>query len=545
MATPYQCTPKETARGRSEPQWRRNGGRGDRPRRDNEAREGNHGQDRPARYFVGRGCRLGPADCADFGAASIPCSGTRPDLVERGAEMTVEQQKRAHPLLWVPSLYFAMGTPMIAVSVVAAIMYKNLGLSNTEVAAYTGLMNLPWVLKPLWAPFLELYRNKRFFVLAMELTMVFTFAATALALQLPAFVPVTIGLFWISGFASATQDIAGDGVYITSTTEKEQGMYMGIQGMFWNLGRVLVSGALVSLTALLYRWASQGRSAEQMLPEAVGAPTAGPDPAWRIAWMLVMALVAVILLLAFAWHWFKLPPGARAPEAPNNVAEALSTTLDAWVSFFKKPRIWMMIAVVFFYRFGEGFIEKIGPLFLLDKRAVGGLGLDNMALGNINGTAGTIAYITGTLLGGVMASRWSLKHTFLLLAFGLNVPHITYFYLSQALPTDIAWITFIVLIEKFGYGFGTVGMMLYIMQEMSPGRYRTAHYAFGTGIMALTMTVTGTVSGKIQEVLGYQAFFIFVLVMSIPPIVLAWIAPFENHRSNGAAADAPKLGPAH
>lgn len=434
--------------------------------------------------------------------------------------MTVEREKRAHPLLWVPSLYFAMGTPMIAVSLVAAIMYKNLGLNNTEIAAYTGLMNLPWVLKPFWAPFLELYRTKKFFVLSMELVMVVTFTATALALQMPAFVPLTIALFWISGFASATQDIAGDGVYITSTTEKEQGLYMGIQGMFWNLARVLVSGALVGLTELLYKWASKGAP----------PPTTGTDPAWRLAWMPVMGLVAAILLLAFVWHWFRLPPGARAPEAPRNTAEVITTTLDAWVSFFRKPRIWMMIAVVFFYRFGEGFIEKIGPLFLLDKREIGGLGLNNYHLGNINGI-GTISYIAGTLLGGFLASRWSLKRSFVLLAVGLNVPHVTFFYLSQALPTDISWITVVVLIEKFGYGFGTVGMMLYIMQEMSPGRYRTAHYAFGTGIMALTMTVTGTVSGRIQELLGYQAFFVFVLLMSIPPILFAWIAPFDRHRA--------------
>src|SRR5512145_1783046 len=202
--------------------------------------------------------------------------------------MTAPQEKRAHPLLWVPSLYFAMGTPMIAVSVVAAIMYKNLGLSNAEVAAYTGLMNLPWVLKPLWAPFLELFRNKRFFVLAMELVMVVTFTLAALALQTPVFVPLTITLFWVSGFASATQDIAGDGVYITSTTEKEQGMYMGIQGMFWNLGRVLVSGALVSLTDYLYKWAASGKVAP--------APATGPDPAWRMAWMAVMGLIAVMML---------------------------------------------------------------------------------------------------------------------------------------------------------------------------------------------------------------------------------------------------------
>ncbi|HMA97320.1 MAG TPA: MFS transporter, partial [Polyangiaceae bacterium] len=314
-----------------------------------------------------------------------------------------------------------------------------------------------------------------------------------------------------------------------------QGMYMGIQGMFWNLGRVLVSGALVSLTDYLYQWAADGKA----------APTVGPDPAWRTAWMIVLGLVAVILFLAFLWHSYQLPPGARAPEAPNNVAEAISTTLDAWISFFKKPRIWMMIAVVFFYRFGEGFIEKIGPLFLLDKRAIGGLGLGNLQLGNINGTFGTVAYISGTLLGGMLASRWSLKRTFLLLAFGLNVPHITFFYLSQALPTNIHWITFVVLIEKFGYGLGSVGMMLYIMQEMSPGKYRTAHYAFGTGIMALTMTVTGTVSGKIQEMLGYQTFFIFVLFMSIPPILLAWIAPFEHHKAGGSAEAGSPSGLAH
>jgi PAT family beta-lactamase induction signal transducer AmpG len=247
--------------------------------------------------------------------------------------------------------------------------------------------------------------------------------------------------------------------------------------------------------------------------------------------MPVMGLVALILLLAFAWHFYKLPAGARPPEAPRNVSEVVSTTVDAWASFFRKPRIWMMITVVFFYRFGEGFIEKIGPLFLLDKREIGGLGLNNLALGNINGI-GTVAYIAGTLLGGVLASRWSLRRAFVLLAIGLNIPHITFFYLSQALPTDVMWITFIVLIEKFGYGFGTVGMMLYIMQEMSPGRYRTAHYAFGTGIMALTMTVTGTMSGQIQEMLGYRAFFVFVLIMSIPPVLLAWLAPFEQHGSD-------------
>jgi PAT family beta-lactamase induction signal transducer AmpG len=426
------------------------------------------------------------------------------------------EEKRAHPLLWVPSLYFAMGTPMIAVSVVAAIMYKNLGLSNTKIAAYTGAMYLPWVLKPLWAPLVELFRTKKFFVLTMECAMVVTFACLALALRLPLYVPLTIGFFWLTGFASATQDIAGDGVYLTSSTAKEQALYIGVQGAFWNLGRVLVAGSLVSLTKILFDWAAEGKP----------APASGPHPAWFTAWMIVMLLIACIMAASAAYHYFMLPPGAKAPDAARGVAEALRTTGDAWASFFRKPRVWMMIAVVFFYRFGEGFIEKIGPLFLIDTRSVGGLGLDNMALGQIN-AIGTVVFVAGTLLGGWLAARLTLRRVFVLLAFCLNVPLVTYFYLSHTMPTNLTLIACTVFIEKFGYGLGTVGMMLYMMQELSPGRYRTAHYAFATGIMALNMMLAGMVSGRIQAALHYQNFFLFVLLASIPPIVIAWLAPFR------------------
>jgi len=442
--------------------------------------------------------------------------------------MARSETKRAHPLLWVPSLYFAMGTPMIAVSVVAAIMYKNLGLTNTQIAATTGAMYLPWVLKPLWAPLLELFRTKKFFVLGMEAVMVVTFACAAFALKLPTYLPITVALFWITGFASATQDIAGDGVYLTSSTAKEQALYIGVQGAAWNLGKVLVSGALVSLTKVLFDWASAGK------PE----PASGPHPAWFTAWMIVMLLIAAIMAATALWHWYVLPAGAKAPDAAHSVAGALRTTGDAWASFFQKPRVWMMIATVFFYRFGEGFIEKIGPLFLMDKRSEGGLGLNNMVLGNINGTAGTIAFVGGTLLGGLLAARYTLRRVFLLLAFALNVPHITFFYLSHALPTNLALITGVVLIEKLGYGLGTVGMMLYMMQELSPGRYRTAHYAFATGIMALNMMLTGMVSGRLQAWLHYPTFFAFVLAASVPPVLIAWFAPFHAQDEKGGATPA-------
>ena len=435
--------------------------------------------------------------------------------------------KRAHPLLWVPSLYFAMGTPMIAVSVMAAIMYKNLGLSNTDIATYTGAMYLPWVIKPLWAPLVELFRTKKTFVLAMEATMVVAFSLLAFALRLPAYLPLSVAFFWIIGFSSATQDIAGDGVYLTSSTTKEQALYIGIQGAAWNLGRVLVSGSLVSLTKILFDWAAAGKP----------VPASGPNPAWFTAWMVVMLLIAAIMGAAALWHFYVLPPGAKVPDAARTVAEALHTTGDAWATFFKKPRIWMMITAGFFYRFAEGFIEKIGPLFLLDPRSVGGLGLDNMVLGHIN-ALGTIVFVGGTLLGGLLAAKLTLRRVFVLLAFALNVPHITYFYLSHAMPTNLTWIGGVVLIEKFGFGLGTVGMMLYMMQELSPGRYRTAHYAFATGIMALNMMLTGMVSGRIQTALHYPNFFLFVLLASIPPVIIAWLAPFGavSEESQGSPA---------
>jgi MFS transporter, PAT family, beta-lactamase induction signal transducer AmpG len=238
-----------------------------------------------------------------------------------------------------------------------------------------------------------------------------------------------------------------------------------------------------------------------------------------------MILVAAILVLAAVYHYYMLPPGSKAPDAATNLDEALRSTGKAWATFFRKPRVWLMIAAVFFYRFGEGFIEKIGPLFLKDPRTVGGLGLDNMVLGSIN-AIGTVVFIAGTMLGGFMAARLTLRRVFVLLAFCLNVPLFTYYFLSLTMPTSATLITGVVLVEKFGYGMGTVGLMLYMMQEVSPGPYRTAHYAFATGIMALTMQLTGMVSGYVQSALHYPRFFLAVLLAAMATIVLAWIAPF-------------------
>jgi PAT family beta-lactamase induction signal transducer AmpG len=394
---------------------------------------------------------------------------------------------------------------MTAVTAMSAVMYKNLGLSNAEIALYTGSMYLPWVIKPLWSPVVEMFRTKKFFVLAMELVMMVTLGAVALSLSLPSYLTWTLLFLWITGFASATQDVAADGVYISSMSHKEQATYVGVQGVFWNLGRVIATGLLVTFTGMLHERMGLG---------------------WPRAWMVVMGILASVMGLAFVWHLRVLPSGGRAAGAPGSLAGAARTFVDAFATFFKKKSIWMMIAVAYFYRFGEGLIEKIGPLFLLDTSAAGGLGLDNVKLGTINGTYGTVAFIVGALLGGLFAARRGLRRSLFILVLALNVPHVTYLYLSQARPESLAAIAGAVTIEKFGYGFGSVGHMLYMMQQMAPGPYKTAHYAFATGIMGLCMMSTGMVSGVVQERVGYQTFFLMVLAVSIVPLFFAWKAPF-------------------
>jgi len=429
-------------------------------------------------------------------------------------------QPTRHPLSWVPTLYLAMGLPNVMVGVVAAILYKNLGVSNEDIALYTSQMYLPWVLKPLWAPLLEPYRTKRWWVISMQFLMMVSLGLVAFCLPLDGFFKASLAFFWITGFASATQDIVADGVFMTTVSLRDQARYSGLQGMCWNMGAVIGSGLLVSLTGYLHT--------RMALP-------------WVQCWMIVTLAAAAAMGLFGLWHLRVLPPGAPSAIQGQDFGTAMKALRESWITFFQKPQIWMMLTVVFFYRFGEGFIEKFGPLFMLDPRSAGGLGLDNASLGTINGTVGTIAFIAGAFLGGFIAARLTLPRAFFLLALALNLPHLTYFFLSQTMPESTWLIGAVVAVEKFGFGMGSVGHMLYMMQQIAPGPFKMAHYAMATGVMALTKWSTGTVSGWVYGLVDhrYDSFFILVLAFSIPPIILAWLAPFphqgEEEEAGGSA----------
>ncbi|MGP8201232.1 MAG: MFS transporter [Limisphaerales bacterium] len=442
---------------------------------------------------------------------------TTPSATPAEAKTGPPKPAYPNPFLWVPSSYLAMGVIYVTVGSVANVMFKNMGMDNTKAAFWSSLLGFPYTFKFLWAPLLELYRTKKFFVVLMQFCIAASIACVAFALRLPGMtwlVPV-LALLALSGILGATQDIGSDGVYVTTLPPKEMAKYTGFQSMCWNAGFLLAAGPLIYFSGVLHR----------------------RTQSWGTSWMVIMLVISGLLFLAGLYHSRFLPPGAKALDAPKSFGDAMGTFGHAFATFFQKKDIWLMMAFAFFYRSGYGLIDKMGPLFMIDDRAKGGLGLSNETLGTINGTFGNAAFILGSLLGGWFVSRISLKKSLLILCLCLNVPNVTFLILSQTLPTSYGVIATIVTFEKFGWGVGCVGHMIYMMQQIAPGPYRTAHYTFATALMGACMMLTGAVSGYLESCTGYQWFFIIVLFAAAPSILVTLFAPFHNPDTTGRNAD--------
>ena len=424
-----------------------------------------------------------------------------------------------NPLGWVPTSYLAMGLVYVTVGSVANIMLKNLGLPNEQAAFWSSLLGLPYILKPLWAPLLELRRSKKFFVVLMQLVLAALVAGAGLALMLPgrAFVAPLLALLALAAFAGATQDIGSDGLYVTTLDARAQARFTGVQSMCWNLGPILAMGVLVRASGTLH--------------ERMGD--------WRLPWTIILVVIAALVGALGLWHAWRLPAGA--PGAAD--ADGARTFGRAFATFFQKPHVARMIAFAFCYRLGMGLLDKMGPLFMIDARAHGGLGLSNQLLGDINGTFGTGAFIAGSALGGLFVARRGLRRVLLPLCLCLNVPNLTFLYLSHALPESRTVITAVVTVEKLGWGIGAVGHMIYMMQQIAPGPFKTAHYTFATAFMGLCMIATGMVSGALQHALGYQAFFVVVLLAAAPSIAVTLLAPWPEGDVTATAASAPVSEP--
>ena len=411
-----------------------------------------------------------------------------------------------NPWSWVPSGYFAEGIPYVMITWVAATMFKDLGHSDTEITFWVGNITLMWSLKPLWAVFLDMFKTKKWIVLAMEFGMVGLLVLVGFCLPMSSYFLISIGVLWMMAFASATQDICMDGIYITSLNKKEQAKYVGIQGVFWNVGRIF------SMAFIVYVASYFGE---------------GETSSWTIAWCVAAAVMSALA----GYHIFFLPRGSVA-DRPKSIKEARVTFVDAWIDFFRKPQIWGMLAFVFLFRSGEGLLLGVGHLFLQADSEVGGIGLSLAQKSIIDGTVSTVVSLAGGILGGMFISKYGLKKTLFTMAICLNLPNLTYVYLAFAAqggePVTLWTVGSLVTIEKFFYSFGFIANMLYMMQQISPGKYHMTHYAFCTAIMNLVLWPTTAVSGFLADYLGYLTFFIIVMLATIPSFLAAWYAPFPR-----------------
>ena len=403
-----------------------------------------------------------------------------------------------NPWLWIPTLYFAEGIPYFIVNNISVVMFKNMGMPNGMLALYTSLLYLPWVIKPLWSPFVDIIRTKRWWIISMQVLM------SAAMLLLPFMLPqghgemfasspmfyVTLSLFWITAFASATHDIAADGFYMLGLNSNKQAEFVGIRSTFYRLSSIFGQGVLVALAGLLDRKTGDV----------------------HMAWKITLILSAVMFSAVTLYHTWGLPrPSSDSPSATVTAKDIFKEFGRTFVTFFSKKGISIAMLFMLLYRLPEAFLVKMMNPFLLDSMEQGGLGLSTEAVGIVYGTIGVAALTIGGILGGIAASRWGLKKALWPMALSLTLPCLSFVFLAAFQPDNIGIIGSCVALDQFGYGFGFTAYMLYLIY-FSDGKFKTAHYSLCTAFMALSMMLPGMVAGYIQEAVGYTNFFIFVMI---------------------------------
>lgn len=409
--------------------------------------------------------------------------------------------KKTSPWAWVPTLYFAEGLPYVAVMTVSLVLYKQLGLSNAEITFYTSWLYLPWVIKPLWSPFVDIIRTKRWWVTTMQLLIGAAFGGVAFTIPTSFWLQGTLCFFWLMAFASATHDIAADGFYMLGLDEHDQAWFVGIRSTFYRIATIFGQGLLVALAGnlqVLFRYS---------IP---------------YSWSLMFYGVAGIFIALWLWHSYAMPrvettlspfttdTNSLTPH-PSNLTKEL---LDVVKTFFSKfPLRETVIALLFMllYRMPEGLLAKVSALFLIDSHGAGGLGLSPQEYGLVQGTVGIVGLTLGGILGGMAAGRDGLKRWLWPMVCAITLPDIVYVYMSYALPESLGIVNVCVFFEQFGYGFGFTAYMLYLIYY-SQGAYKTSHYALCTALMALSMMIPGLFAGALQEWVGYRWFFIIVML---------------------------------
>jgi PAT family beta-lactamase induction signal transducer AmpG len=419
--------------------------------------------------------------------------------------MIKQRPTSRNPWVWIPSLYVAEGIPYIMAMTVSVVLYKRLGISNTDIALYTSWLYLPWVVKPLWSPFVDLFRTKRYWILLMQLLVGTSLACIAFTIPTNRFFQYTLAFFWLMAFSSATHDTAADGFYMLGMPEHLQAAFVGVRTTFYRIAAIATKGGLIILAGHL-----EGNGLD--------IPTA-----WSIAFFVAAAAIAAL----FLYHFFLLPyPIADHPARRKPSTSLAREFFHIFALFFRKKGIVTILAFFFFYRFAETQIVKIIAPFLLDPHSKGGLGLTTSEVGIIYGTVGVVSLMLGGILGGYAISRQGLRFWIWIMVCAMHLPDLVYVYLSQSTTENFHLINIAIAVEQFGYGFGFAAYTMFMIM-VSEGEYKTVHYAISTGIMALGMMVPAMFSGWLQEQLGYQHYFLWVMAATIPGFIVTGLVKID------------------
>ena len=405
-----------------------------------------------------------------------------------------------NPWTWIPTLYFAQGLPYVAVMTISVIMYKRLGISNTDIALYTGWLYLPWVIKPFWSPFVDIISTKRHWTLTMQWLIAAAFAGIAFALPTPLWFSLTLAVFWMVGFTSATHDIAADGYYMLALSEHQQSLYVGIRSTFYRVATVVGQGLLVIIAGAL-------------------ETATGDIP---LSWAIVFAILSLLFLCFALYHSWAMPKVESKAGKLRSASDVWREFVDVFAEFFRKKQVGVAIIFMLLYRLPEAQLVKLINPFLLDPAEAGGLGLSTAQVGVVYGTVGIIGLTLGGIVGGIVAARRGLGFWLRPMAWSMSLTCLTFVYLSFATDAPLAIVNICVFIEQFGYGFGFTAYMLYLIY-FSEGRHRTAHYSICTGFMALGMMLPGMAAGWIQEAVGYQNFFIWTMICCLATIGVTYL----------------------
>ena len=425
--------------------------------------------------------------------------------------------KNRSPWFWVPTLYFAQGIPYFIVNNISVMMFTKMGVPNGEMALFTSLLYLPWSFKPFWSPFVDIVKTKRWWTISMQILMSIAFILLTMTIPTPSaemmasqstpisMFTVTLLLFTITAFASATHDIAADGFYMLALPQNKQAEFVGIRSTFYRLASIFGQGVLVAIAGAI-------ELSSQDIP---------------LSWRITMLVTAVIFSAATLYHTFFVP----RPDSDRSVLGAEKASAKAifsefgrtFATYFKKPGVILAICFMLLYRLPEAFLLKLCMPFLVASREMGGLALSTAEVGIVYGTIGVIFLTVGGILGGIFASRMGLKKSLWVMAACMTLPCLTFVYLAIDLPTNLMVISTAIAIEQFGYGFGFTAYMLYMM-HFSEGEFKTSHYAICTAFMALSMLLPGMVAGYIQEAIGYVNFFWMVMGCCIATLFVTYFA---------------------